>query len=70
MVLVFFFFFCLFPFSFIPGHPKECFLEVFGYLKPTKKHSFGCLGLFKKKIFSKYVFDLFFLLKLIFLTAF
>ena len=28
----------------VPGHPKECFLEVFGYLKPTKKHSFGCLG--------------------------
>ena len=29
----------------IPGHPKvPCFLEVFGFLKPTKKHSFGCPG--------------------------
>ena len=24
---------------FIPGHPKECFLEVFCYIKPTKKHN-------------------------------
>ena len=30
----------------IPGHPKvPCFLEVFCYIKPTKKHSFGCLGI-------------------------
>ena len=27
----------------IPGHPKDCFLEVFCYIKPTKKHSVGCL---------------------------
>ena len=33
--------------SFIPGHPKvPCFLEVFCYIKPSKKHSFGCLGMF------------------------
>ena len=28
-------------------HPKECYLEGFCYLKPTKKHSFGCLGMLK-----------------------
>ena len=29
-----------------PGHPKvPCFSEVFCYIKPTKKHSFGCLGI-------------------------
>ena len=28
----------------LPGPPKvPCFLEVFCYIKPTKKHSFGCL---------------------------
>ena len=27
-----------------PGPPKECFLEVSCYIKPSKKHSFGCLG--------------------------
>ena len=27
-----------------PGPPKECFLEVFCYIKPTKKHSFGGPG--------------------------
>ena len=26
------------------GHPKVCFMKVFRYIKPTKKHSFGCLG--------------------------
>ena len=31
---------------FLPGHSKECFLEFFCYIKPTKKHSFGCLGMF------------------------
>ena len=30
----------------LPGHPKvPCFLEVFCYIKPPKKHSFGCLGM-------------------------
>ena len=29
----------------IPGHPKVCFMKVFRYIKPTKKHSFGCLGM-------------------------
>ena len=28
----------------LPGPPKVCFLEVFCYIKPTKKHSFGGLG--------------------------
>ena len=27
-----------------PGPPKECFLEVFSYLRATKAHSFGGLG--------------------------
>ena len=30
--------------GFLPGPPKVCFLEVFRYLKPTKKHSFGGPG--------------------------
>ena len=24
--------------------PKECFLDVFCYIKPTKRHTFGGLG--------------------------
>ena len=28
----------------LPGHPKVCFRKVFRYIKPTKKHSFGCPG--------------------------
>ena len=27
-----------------PGHPKVCFMKVFRYIKPTKKHSFGDPG--------------------------
>ena len=30
----------------IPGPPKVCFMKVFRYIKPTKKHSLGCLGIF------------------------
>ena len=30
----------------IPRPPKVCFLEVFSYLKPTKKHTFGGPGSF------------------------
>ena len=28
----------------LPG-PKVCFMKVFRYIKPTKKHSFGALGI-------------------------
>ena len=29
----------------LPGPPKVCFLEVFSYIKPTKKHTFGGPGI-------------------------
>ena len=54
MVLVFkpknlvpmvFLWYLLFSFDVLPGPPKVCFLEVFCYIKPTKKHSFGGLGM-------------------------
>ena len=28
----------------IPGPPKGCFLEIFGYIKATKKQPFGGAG--------------------------
>ena len=28
----------------VPGPPKGCFLEVFGYIKATKKQPFGGAG--------------------------
>ena len=39
----------------LPGRPEECFLEVFGYLKPTKKHSFGCLGILLLLCFQSFL---------------
>ena len=33
-------------FVFIPGPPKVCFMKVFRYLKPTKRHSFGGPGIY------------------------
>ena len=34
------------PYQTIPRPPKECFLEVFGYINPTKKHgTFGGPGM-------------------------
>ena len=43
----FFVFTNLFQSCSLPGHPKvPCFLEVFCYFKPTKKHgTVGCLGM-------------------------
>ena len=43
----------------LPGHPKvPCFLEVFGYLKATKKHSFGCLGRSYISLILSFIFGL------------
>ena len=31
---------------FLPRPPKVCFMKVFRYIKPTKRHSFGGPGRF------------------------
>ena len=36
----------LFKTNHIPGPPKVCFMKVFRYIKPTKRHgTFGSLGI-------------------------